>query len=287
MTNGYAKMPDNTAQIEFWNGDAGEKWVQYATLLDHLLAPFIPAILGKADLKPGERVLDVGCGGGALSLAADDHVGPDGKVMGVDISQPLLALAARRSQNANKAIDFVEVDASAYRSDSPIDVAISRFGVMFFADPVSAFASLRKTMASNGRLAFAAWQGIRQNEWLTTPLDVATPFFRSMPDPPPPHAPGPFAFADADYVTDVLKKAGWFEVMAEPWTGTLSLPGDSIEAQATFILKMGPVARLIAEQVDDATPILEALIDRLSGMKSESGDVELGASAWIVSASVE
>lgn len=287
MTNGHAKPSDNTAQIEFWNGDASEKWVQYATLLDHLLAPFIPAILDKADLKPGERVLDIGCGGGALSLAAYDQIGQAGEVTGVDISQPLLTLATKRSQESKKSIDFVEADASAYRSDSPIGVAISRFGVMFFADPVSAFASLRKTMASNGRLAFAAWQGIRQNEWLTTPLDVAIPFFRSMPDPPPPHAPGPFAFADPDYVTDVLKKAGWLGIMAEPWTGTLSLPGDSIEAQATFILKMGPVARLIAEQVDDAKPILEALIDRLSGMKSESGNVELGASAWIVSASVE
>lgn len=275
---------DNSSQIEFWNGDAGEKWVQHAGLLDHLLAPFIPAILDAADLQPGEGVLDIGCGAGALSLGAAEMIGTSGRVTGVDVSKPLLGLARDRAAASSKTVQFEEADASAYRSETPMDAAISRFGVMFFSDPVAAFSVLRRNLRPEGRLVFACWQGIQKNEWLKTPLEVAMPYFKSLPDAPAPRAPGPFAFADSDYVSEILHEAGWRGLNVMPWTGALSLPGESIDAQATFILKMGPVARLIADQVDDPAPIFAALKRRLSDMKTKTGDVKLGAAAWIVSA---
>ncbi|MEO1029696.1 MAG: methyltransferase domain-containing protein [Pseudomonadota bacterium] len=283
-------MPDdltntdrNAAQKEFWNGDAGQKWVQYADRLDVLLAPFIDAVLLKTELQAGEKVLDIGCGGGSLSLGASTIVGPQGSVSGIDISRPLLDLASQRAGGLGH-ISFEEADASLYRSDVPVDAAISRFGVMFFDDPIAAFASLRGNLRPEGRLVFACWQEILKNEWLTLPLDTALPYFTSLPPVPPPDAPGPFAFADADRVRRILSDAGWRGIEIEPWEGPLTLPGESLRERAQFVLKMGPVAKMIADQVEDAKPILTALEQGFAEKQTSSGDVALGGAAWFVSA---
>ncbi|MEL7518117.1 MAG: methyltransferase domain-containing protein, partial [Pseudomonadota bacterium] len=151
---------DNIDQIKCWNGDAGDKWVRFADRLDALLAPFAPLILERAALQTGERVLDIGCGGGALSLAAEEKIAPDGGVTGVDVSAPLLELARQRSANAGGNSAFVEADAAQYRSSIPLDAAVSRFGVMFFSDPAVAFSSLRRSFRPEARLVFVCWQGL-------------------------------------------------------------------------------------------------------------------------------
>ena len=229
-------------------------------------------------------MLDIGCGAGALSFAAEPPVGQSGGIKGIDISAPLLGLAEKRKTERQSSAVFEHADASAYRSQVPVDAAISRFGVMFFDDPIGAFASLRRNLRPEGRLVFACWQEIQQNEWLKLPLETAMPFFSGLPPMPPPDAPGPFAFADADRVRKILHEAGWRGIEIKPWSGVLTLPGESIRERAQFILKMGPVAKMIADQVEDPEPILSALEEQFAEQQTDTGDVALGAESWIVSA---
>ena len=199
---------DNIDQIKYWNSDAGDKWVRFADRLDALLAPFVPLILERVALQTGERALDIGCGGGALSLAAEEKVAPDGGVTGVDVSAPLLELARQRSANAGGNSAFVEADAAQYRSSTPLDAAVSRFGVMFFSDPAAAFSSLRRSLRPEARLVFVCWQGLSENAWARAPLEAAMPHFTKPLPTPDPHAPGPFAFADCNPRAVDLKRSG-------------------------------------------------------------------------------
>ena len=275
---------DNADQIKYWNGDAGDKWVRFADRLDALLSPFAPLILERATLQAGERVLDIGCGGGALSLAAEEQVAPDGGVTGVDVSAPLLELARQRSANIGGNSAFVEADAAQYRSSIPLDAAVSRFGVMFFSDPAAAFLSLRRSFHPEARLVFVCWQGLSENAWARAPLEAAMPHFTKPLPTPDPHAPGPFAFADRDRVQSILGDAGWRGVEIEPWAGDLHLPGDTVLESASFMMELGPVARLLKEQDLEETPVLDTLESRLAEHTDDGGRVSLEGKAWLVSA---
>lgn len=275
---------NNEAQIEYWNGQAGDKWVRNAKALDGMLTPFIDAILGEAKLMAGETVLDIGCGAGALSLAAQEQVQPKGTVTGIDISRPLLDLAGERAEASGSSARFEEADASAYSAEKPVDCAISRFGVMFFDDPVGAFRSLRASLRPEGRLVFACWRGLAENEWARLPLETAQHLLKEIPASPPPGAPGPFAFADGERVRTMLKDAGWRGVDVKRWSGEMTMPGASIKETAEFMLELGPLSRLIAEAEVDKGALLDRLQSVLSDRADASGQVTLTAEAWIVSA---
>jgi len=276
-------MP-NEDQIEYWNGEASTKWVTRSADLDAMLAPFIDAILSEARPQPGEVVLDVGCGAGALSLAAAARVGPTGGVTGIDVSRPLLDLARRRAGAMALPVRFEEADASSYRADQPVDCAVSRFGVMFFDDPKGAFTSMRRNLRPEGRMVFACWQAPEHNEWATLPLRLALPFLDSPPERPPEVAPGPFAFADADRVRAILEGGGWKSVQVSPWQGEMTLPGATPEETAAFMLGLGPLSRLLAGNDVVLDKVRDELCQTLGERQSEEGSVRLGASAWIVSA---
>jgi len=273
---------NNDDQIEYWNGQAGEKWVQNSDMLDAMLAPFAAQILESAALKPGERVIDIGCGAGALSLKAAAQVGDRGHVTGVDVSQPMIGRAIDRARAAGAPANFAVHDASAYRPDTPCDALISRFGVMFFEDPGTAFAEMRKNLKPGGRMAFACWQPLAENDWVTIPLQATLPFLTEPPIAPPPRAPGPFAFSDKEYMARFLADAGWTNVAIEGWTCPMSIPGDSLAENAAFMMELGPSARLIAAQKLDPEPIAAALIKQLTELAGTDGQISLKGAVWIV-----
>ena len=272
------------AQIDYWNGAAGAKWVAQADRLDQMLAPFSDALIIEAAPKSEDRILDVGCGSGALTLAAI-KAGNYQSALGVDISAPLLELAKQRASRTNVDIQFQQSDASAMQLDDKFDLLISRFGVMFFADPIQAFSNLLAHMAPQGRLAFVCWRSLQLNHWAFAPLQSAKPFLKEPPTPPEPGAPGPFSFADEERVLDILSDAGWSNIELKPFDTSIALPGGGPESSAAFMMEIGPLSRLIEEQGLDRTKIENALTEHLTKHVSASGHVEMNAACWIVTAS--
>lgn len=273
---------DNEQQSDYWNGEAGQRWVTFSDRLDAMLGPFAELILNAANIKPDETVLDIGCGGGALSLIAAQAAQ---SVLGVDISQPLIGLAQERAKEI-PSVTFRCEDAATISLDEKRDVVISRFGVMFFSDPVTAFVNIRNQVKPSGRMVFACWQSPMKNLWAKAPLEAAMPFFKEPPTQPEPHAPGPFAFADSEYLTDTLMDAGWKTVELTDWTGEIRLPGEDVEETAAFMTEMGPLSKIMKEQDLDEKRVQSALIEKLSKAANADGTVDMQGSVWIVKAGV-
>jgi SAM-dependent methyltransferase len=238
----------NDSQAEFWNGPMGEKWVRLETGLDEFFESALSELIRRSSPTPGERVLDIGCGGGASTLAAAKLVLPTGHVTGIDISRPLLNRAEARCKSAGvRNIDFLEVDAQVHPFESgAYDLAISRFGVMFFDDPVAAFRNIGRAMKSGGRIVFLAWAAIDDcNPWFAIPHDIAV----ARLGPPPaaaPHAPGPFAFAAIERVERMLRDAGFANVKGKRTQLKLSF-GGGIDDAALLMLNVGPAGRLLIQ----------------------------------------
>lgn len=265
-------MTDNRDQQDFWTNIAGPQWVEHQAAMDALMQPVLDGVMARAGLADGAHVLDIGCGTGASALVAAELVGPDGSVLGVDISSALLGLARTRAQD-HPTISFLEVDAAAHSFEpSRFDHLISRFGVMFFSDPVSAFANMARALKPGARMDFAAWGQIPNNPFFTVPARAARDVLGAMPKTDP-DAPGPFAFSDVDRVTDMLARAGFSDVSAEVTQLDLTpagTPADFVEQCCTI----GPVeAALRYFEADDAqhAQIRDRLRDVLTPFDSPQG----------------
>ena len=273
-------MSGNQDQIEYWNGPAGQRWAEAQESLDRTLASIASAFLAHAAVKPGERVLDIGCGCGTTTLAFAAAAGPSGRVTGLDISAPMLGLARARAEG--RGIEFVQADASVHPFRAEFDVAASRFGVMFFADPAAAFANIRKMLKPGGRLAFVCWRAMPDNVWAAVPLAAARDLLPVQP-PPDPNAPGPFAFADPVRLRAILESAGFKDVKIEKLDSQMHMASSAREA-AQFALGIGPLARATAE-LDDATKtkIVARVAEALKKYETPSG-VSPPAACWLVGA---
>ena len=190
-------MGANAGQIDYWNDEAGPKWVRLQELLDHQLADLGLFVVERAAPAAGERVLDIGCGCGASSLELAQRVGPKGSVLGVDVSEPMLARARERARHAGvDNLQFQRGDAQVTPFEpGSFDLVHSRFGIMFFEDPPAAFANMRRALAPNGRVTFVCWQPLSENPWMRIPMAAALPHIE-LPPIPAPGAPGPFALGD-------------------------------------------------------------------------------------------
>jgi SAM-dependent methyltransferase len=275
-------MSDRPTQKEFWGGKAGDEWAAHADRLDVMMGGLTDAALTLADVRPGERILDIGCGAGATSIAIARRVMPEGSVVGVDISPQLLAVARRRASGL--AVAFVEADAATAALNPDFDAAFSRFGVMFFDDPVAAFAHLRTRLRAGGRLVFLCWRALQDNVWATAPIEALRPMLRSAVAPPDPDAPGPFAFADRGKIERILSEAGWRDIAVKRHDSKIPIGGGgSLAETAEFLLRIGPCARAIAEQSLDPAAAKQRLIDHLAPSHRDGG-VALAASCWLVAA---
>ena len=272
----------NQAQIDYWNGPLGEKWAKYQNEMDRTLADSAEAALRLANALPGERVLDIGCGAGGTALLLAEAVGSGGTVTGVDVSQPLLKLARTRTEAKN--IRFLEADAATYPFKPEFDLIFSRFGVMFFVDPVAAFANIRKGAHGAARLAFICWRAVAENEWASVPYKIAKPFLPEQPVVDP-NAPGPFAFADAGRLRGILESAGFLQIRIQPFQGFMNLGHVPAEAAFQSTNLMGPTSRAL-RGVDEAirARVMNAIVTELARTHTSGKEIRLGTACWLVSA---
>lgn len=278
------KFPDNPDQASYWNDTAGPKWVAQQAHMDLHLSLITDELLGRATPTAGETVLDVGCGTGGTTQALGQAVGTDGGVLGLDISEPMLAAATQRCADLAQ-VGFALGDAQSYAlSRDAYDLLFSRFGVMFFKDPYAAFANLHSALKPGGRLAFACWAPLKENPWFALPMSVALRHLQK-PEPMPPRAPGPLAFADPAYIEDILSRAGFGGITVE--SVTTGMPSSlSAYEQAEFLVLFGPVTRLIEAQ-QPAQSVIETLkaemAEALAQYQTDSG-LSVPATVYAVTA---
>ncbi|MFU8814970.1 MAG: class I SAM-dependent methyltransferase [Pseudomonadales bacterium] len=273
----------NDGQREYWNGKAGETWVAWQARLDALLAPLSDAAIDKAALRAGERVIDIGCGCGTTTRQLAER---GAAVWGIDISAPMLAHAKARFKGV-PSLAFSQTDASSQAFTPDHQLLFSRFGVMFFDQPVAAFRNLRTGLTPEGRLVFLCWQEMAKNPWIAIAGRAVQPFLPPPAEPAPgPSGPDPFAFADTEYVAQILEQSGFRDIAFEALTPQLHVADDLDDAIA-FQTTIGPLARVLAELQGEARDrALEAARAALSAHVTEDG-LRLGAAAWLVTARAE
>ena len=272
----------NADQVAYWNAFAGETWASFQDRLDRQIAPLGLKAMEALAPQPGERVADIGCGCGETSLQLAERVGPSGRVIGFDISKPMLAVAHRRAAAAaGGPIDLIEADVQTYAFAPPLfDAVFSRFGVMFFNDPTVAFANLNQALRPGGRLAFVCWRSFEENDWMAAPSAAADGLLDPVA-PMDPLAPGPFAFADPGRILAILRDAGFGQVSIQPHDQTIGA-GDVDQSIATA-LRVGPLGRRLQAQPDQAEAVSAALRALYSAHLTPDG-VKMNSATWIVQA---
>ena len=270
----------NAAQAIYWNEGAGPTWAAMNGPLDRQLEPLGRAAMAALALQPGEHVLDIGCGAGTTTLELAAAVTPGGSALGLDISATLLEVANRRSVGV-AGVSFLQADAQthAFAPDSA-DALFSRFGVMFFADPPTAFANLRRALKPGGRLAFVCWRKPEENPLMTLPMAAA---LAHVPPPPPPEpgAPGPFAFADPERVRGILGDAGFRDIALTPHDEAVG--GGDLDTSLELALKVGPLGGLLREHPDKRDAVIGSVRAALAPFEGPDG-VKLASATWIVTA---
>jgi SAM-dependent methyltransferase len=272
-------------QVEYWNNEGGARWTRFAERTATLFVPLTSALLRVAAPQSGEYVLDVGCGTARTSVELAKRVRP-GRVLGLDVSSVILDAA--RANVARAGVDDVELllgDASTHDfAGDRFDLLFSQFGVMFFSDPVAAFANLRRALKPGGRVAFACWRRIEDNPWFSIPLQEAKRF-APPPEPAPPDAPGPLAFADGNRVERILTEAGFSGIAIEPhdedlFFGTL----DQVDGAKFMLARIGPAGRLLDAVAENVRETAADAIGIALQKRATSTGMYLGSGIWLVTA---
>jgi len=276
----YPKTDEQMAQ--FWN-EMGVVWVEQQERLDEILRPFADAALAAARPRPGERVLDIGCGCGDTTFTLADMVGPTGEVTGLDVSEPMLAHARARALKNGSNARFVHADAgSAEFPKDGYDLLFSRFGVMFFEAPERSFQHLRTALKPSGRLAFACWRQLSENPWMQLTTGAIAPFLPSAPRPDP-DAPGPFAFGSRERVSRILTSAGFRDVEFAPFDHMMDMGPDADSAVREFTYR-GAVAVQLSDMTESVrAEAIEAIRKVMAAHLTPQG-VRMPSATWIVTA---
>ncbi|WP_063551496.1 class I SAM-dependent methyltransferase [Burkholderia territorii] len=271
----------NEAQSALWNGPSGQAWVDTQRALDRMFEPFEALFADAAVAASASSVLDVGCGTGAVTLAIARRLGAHARCTGLDISAQMIAAARARAQREGVDADFVQADAQTHAfAPDRFDLIVSRFGVMFFDDPVQAFANLRYAARPNAQLRFVAWRGAADNPFMTTAERATAPLLPAMPARQP-GAPGQFAFGDRQRIVSILSGSGWADIAIEPIDVACVLPAPALD---DYIARLGPVG-LALRQVDDATrrrviETVRAAFERYV----QGANLRFDAACWLVTA---
>ncbi|WP_353402311.1 methyltransferase domain-containing protein [Duganella hordei] len=255
-------------------------WVEAQELLDQMFQP-IEDLLMQGLPADTRRLLDVGCGTGATTLAAARRLGPDSHCAGIDISGAVIEAARERAAQACSNACFIQDDVQSHAFEpASYDTIISRFGVMFFDDPVAAFRNLRLAARGNATLRLIAWRGAEDNPFMTTAERSAAALLPQLPVRVP-DEPGQFGFADRDRVRTILEHSGWERIDIEPLDVVRSFPEKEL---LRYITRMGPVGRLL-QTVDDHTRQQVASTARAAFEPFVHGDeVRYTAACWDIRA---
>lgn len=269
----------NPEQAAKWNDRTGRSWAELGDMLDRLLAPFVPLLLDEVEPVAGSRILDVGCGAGALALAA---AGRGARSLGVDISAPLIEAARARADRLGvAAAEFVQADAQTHRFGMPaFDALVSRFGVMFFADPVAAFRNLRSAVRPGSRLACLAWRSAAENPFMTAAERAVAERLPQLPERDQ-NGPGQFGFADPDRVRAILTDGGWRDVAIRPVDVACRLPVPDL---GLYARRMGPVGDLLPTLDPGTAAEVERRVDAAFLPWIEGGEARFTAACWMVTA---
>ena len=278
-------MPMTIANVEMataWDGDEGEQWTEYADQYDAVAEPHLRRLMDAARIAAGDRVLDIGCGTGESTRRAARETA-SGSALGVDLSGRMLTRAEERGRAEGLTnVAFLQADVQVHRFDErTFDVVISRFGAMFFNEPVAAFRNIAKAMRPGGGLALLTWQELAKNEWLTS-FRGALAAGRTLPVPPP-GTPGPFGLAEPEGVRHILAEAGFHDVDLVALDEAVRFGSDTDDAWP-FVASMGIVKALTEGlDADAGTKALERLRRVLVAHESAAG-VVFASAAWLVTA---
>jgi len=272
---------------EDWAGEMGAKWLANLARFEGMIALIGEALLKQADFNPGERVLDIGCGGGGTTIAIAQAVAPSGEVLGIDISPDLTTASTQRAKETGvKNIRFICADAATVQlADAPFDRLFSRFGSMFFPEPHHAFANLHGLLRPGARIDLAVWGPPRDNLWMMEMMGIV----RRYVDIPPaiPRAPGPFAFEDIDYLKEILASSGFSGASIIPYDGLQPIGGVNVVPldAVSFVLSSMAVGRALDEQGDEIRAAAEVdLVDLFQKHYVAGQGVMMRGKAWLVSA---
>lgn len=264
----------------YWNEEAGPRWVAAQEALDRMMAPITEVLLDAAAPAAGEVAIDVGCGCGTTTVALAERVGSRGRVLGVDVSGPMLARAAERTVDAP--VTLVHGDATSHDfEEARADLLLSRFGVMFFRDPPAAFANLRRALKPTGRLCFVAWQSPEQNPWIVS--TVAALPEHAPTEPPPVDVPGPFGLATAERTSGLLEAAGFHHVTLTAKTQRLHM-GDTPEEMTRMATQVGPLGRLLGSVSEDERAAMIQRVVRHLEDNWGTDRLRFDSSYWLIQA---
>jgi SAM-dependent methyltransferase len=275
----------NAAMRDYWNTVAGPRWVAGQGFRERRNEESLALLLDHLHLAGGESVLEIGCGTGAVTLPLAQAVGTQGRVVAADISEPMLDVARQRvTESGARNVTLLLGDAQVMALEpAAFDVATSRMGVMFFADPVAAFRNIGAALKPGGRLVFACWAPLEENRHWLVSYDIALRHL-GPPAPSTEPMPGPLAFGDPDYIRRILTAAGYADIAIERAHPTII--GGSAEEEARQALMMGPTARLIeAKQPDEA--VRQAIASEVAAAfaaLASAGPIRLPATIFLVTA---
>ena len=267
----------NIEQFEYWNEKSGPKWVKLDDSMNERFSILTEELFSRANINENDRVLDIGCGGGQTSFQASQLVGYSGQVLGADISETLLSLARSKFSNTSN-LDFSLCDAQNHEFQSnEFDKIISRFGVMFFEDPVEAFRNIYRSLKVNGSLNFVCWSDMIENEFFTEGADIITNHTQ-INLPPLTREPGPFAFREKSYIEEILSLSGFKNIKIDKVKTTI-LTKDSAEQDAEILMNIGPRAKMLSQASlsDEVMHKIREKIEELCKTRLNSGEISYAA----------
>jgi SAM-dependent methyltransferase len=280
----------NTAQTTsdeqkaLWNGTAGQAWVDAQALLDQMFRPFEELLAATVRARAATSVLDIGCGTGSTTLAAARLTGTKGHCMGIDISEPMIDMAKARAKQENSPARFVVADAQSHSFEpASFDLIVSRFGVMFFSNPVQAFANLNSAARRNAELCLVTWRHASENPFMTTAERAAAPLLPDMPARKP-HGPGQFAFADPDLVHQILDDSGWTEVKLQPVDFECSFPASGL---MPYLTRLGPLGVFLQQTDEPTRKRVTETVRQAFEPYVRNEEVRFNAACWVTSARKE